>query len=126
MDAGRSPTRIRLVPRPRGPATDQAEEPRDRTFIRSVRRVAPRSTRGVLMRVLRDVREPEWSAEKAGRALVAHVDGDLMLLRSARVHLIVATVDRRPLSAARALAALDVAIAEVEAQQPQSPRPGDS
>jgi hypothetical protein len=78
------------------------------------------------MRALRDVREPDWTPVKAGRALVAHVDGNLSLLRSARVHLIVATLDRRTLSAARALAALNVAIAEVQAQHPQSRQPGDS
>jgi hypothetical protein len=78
------------------------------------------------MRVLRDVRDPEWSAVKAGRALVSHVDGDLSLLRSARVHLIVATLDRRTLTAARALAALNVAIAEVQAQHRQSRHSSDS
>lgn len=123
MDAGRSTTRILVVPRPRGGVTEQAVDHRDRIFIRSVRRVAPRTTRGVLMRVLRDVRDPGWSLATAAQALVGQVDGDLAPLRSARIHLLVASLDHRTLADARALATIEVAIAEVEAQQRQRRHP---
>jgi hypothetical protein len=80
------------------------------------RRIAPRSTQGVLLRVVREVLDPQWSLGPAARALAEHVGSDLEPLRAARVHLLAATLDRATLTQAKALATLNVAILEIEAR----------
>ena len=122
MDAGWSSTRILIVPRPRAGAALPSVQRGTRTVIRSVRRVAPRSTAEVLLRAAREVRDPRWSPAGAGHALVAHVGGETGPLRAARVHLLAATLDRRTRAESRALASIDAAIAEIEAGQRPRPR----
>lgn len=123
MDARGSSTRILIVPRPRSGVPERSRAGRERTIIRAVRRVSPRSAQGVLLRVVREVRDPGRSLVTAGHALVAHVDGDPAPLRAARVYLLAATLDRRSLTDARALASINVAIAEIEAGQRQVRHP---
>lgn len=116
MDADRSPARIVIVPRPR-PRTGVAErvaDRADRTTIRTVRRVAPRSAHGVLVRAAQEARDPGWSLMAAAQALVAQVDGDLVPLRAARIHLLAVTLNPWALSDARSLASIDVALAAIE------------
>jgi hypothetical protein len=115
MDTGRLPTRILIVPRPRAGVTQPTGHHAYRTIIRAVRRVAPQSTQGVLLRAAREVRAPGWSPATAGHILVAHVDGDLAPLRAARTYLLATTLDRRTVSDANALATINAAIAEIEA-----------
>lgn len=107
-------TWTRVVPRPRLVVPEQRGVEAERTIIRAVRRVPVHSTEGVLIRVLREVRSPHWTAVDAGVALAAHVEGDLRRLRSARVHVVVASLDHRTVCDVRALATIDVAIAQIE------------
>jgi hypothetical protein len=100
--------------RPRLAVPEQPAAGVERTIIRAVRRVPPRSVRGVLIRVVHEARSPDWSAVAAGQALAAHVEGDVRRLRAARVHLLVASSDRPTVCDERALATIDVAITELE------------
>lgn len=100
--------------RPRLVVPEQRAAGVERTIIRTVRRVPPRSVQGVLIRVVHVARSPDWSAVDAGQALAAHAEGDVRRLRAARVHLLVASSDRRTAFDERALATIEVAIAELE------------
>jgi hypothetical protein len=123
MEAGRSSARILLVPRPRTGVAERVTKRAERTTIRTVRRVAPRSAQGVLLRAAREARDPCWSLVPAAQALVAQVGGDLTPLRTARVHLLAVTLDPWALSEARALASIDVAIAAVGSRRrPSTPQ----
>lgn len=109
-----STTRTPRGVRPRLAVPEQHAAGVERTIIRAVRRVPPRSVRGVLIRVVHEARSPDWSAVDAGQALAAHVEGDVRRLRAARVHLLVASSNRRTVCDERALATIDVAIAQLQ------------
>lgn len=75
-----------------------------------------RSARSVVVFVLRDALRPGWLPVIAAGRVMDHVHGDLGDLQRAKGRLLAATADRPAMSAiqARALKALNVAIAEVE------------
>ena len=112
MDAERSPK----IPFPRAGATrgSASSEPPGYAVRRHSRRVAPRSTQGVLLRVIREVLDPNWTPAEAARAIVAQVGGELGPLRGARERLLAGSSDRSSVSHARALATIDLAIAQIE------------
>lgn len=123
MDAGGSPARIVIVPRPRTGVAERVADRADRTTIRTVRRVVPRSAHGVLVRAAQEARDPGWSLMAAAQALVSQVGGDLAPLRAARIHLLAVTLNPWALSDARSLASIDVAIATVEGRRHLTTRP---
>ena len=88
--------------------------PGDEHPRRIVRRVSPRSPHGILLRVIQEVLDPDWSPAAAAKSIVSHARGELGPLRAARRHLLTATMDRVTVSGTRALATLNMAIAEIE------------
>ena len=79
--------------------------------------VVPRgSTRWILLHLIREARDPAWSPLTAARRLIAHADSDLHLLRATRARLVqAAPPGSAPMSGsyARALATLNIAIADL-------------
>lgn len=83
----------------------------------------PHSARPVMLLAIRDAMSPAWQPTLAGRLAVEYAHGDLHLLRGARQQLRSAVLSSElsadisaDTSRARALAALDSAIAELEVQ----------
>ena len=94
---------------PRGAASRRAQPDLSPKPVRRVaRRVTPRSAQGVLLRVVQEVLDPQWSPTRAARSIVAHVGGEVGPLRAARAQLIATTFDR--VTASRAIAPLRSAI----------------
>lgn len=90
---------------------------------RPTRARTPHSARAVMLLAIRDAMSPAWRPSEAGRLVVEYVDGDAGLLREARQQLRSAVLSTElstdlpaDTSRARALAALDSAIAELEGQ----------
>lgn len=84
------------------------------------------STKWMLLHLIREVREPDWSAVHAARHLVLWSDSDLDLLQAARTRLVLLEpLGGRPSSVhARALMSLDLAINEVSMTLARSVEPG--
>jgi hypothetical protein len=66
--------------------------------------------------VIREVLDPQWTVHSAARVLVAHVEGNLAPLRTARARLLAAALDRATTSYVRALDTINRAILEIESR----------
>jgi hypothetical protein len=78
----------------------------------------------VLLRVVQEVLDPQWSPTRAARSIVAHVGGEVGPLRAARAQLLATTFDRATASRARALTTINLAIAQIEAAAADPGRSG--
>ena len=96
-------------------------------LVRSARVVPRGSPRWLLLHLLRETRDPAWSPLAAARRLIGYADSDLDLLRTARARLVQAAPPgaRSNGSHARALATLNIAIADLNETPETKPKPGE-
>lgn len=73
-----------------------------------------RSARALVFRALRDAMAPDWSPLEAARRLVVDADGGALALRAAHRRLRLTTEARITPCQERALAAIAIAIADLE------------
>lgn len=85
--------------------------------------VARRTTRGVLLYLVRDAQRPDWSPLAAARRLIDYSGTDLELLRSTRRKLEAVADHYGKATRAHALATIIVAIAELEERGPEDASP---
>lgn len=85
------------------------------------------STKWILLHLIREVRDPDWSAAGAAHRLMAWADGDLDVLQAARVRLVlIEPGGSRPSDIhERARDSLDLAIRELCMSLARSVEPGD-
>jgi hypothetical protein len=81
---------------------------------RAARLAAPGSVDAVLVLVIHEVLAPSWTAAMAAQTVLEQVGGNSSALRSARNQIRKGLHDPITVSQARALATLNVAIAEAE------------
>ena len=94
-------------------------------LVRSARVVPRGSPRWLLLHLLRETRDPDWSPLAAARRLIGYADSDLDLLRTTRARLVqAAPPGTRPNGRhARALATLNIAIADLSETPASTNRP---
>lgn len=107
-------------------ARELPQVPRPPALRRIAEIIPRRSTRSVLLHLVRDVRDPRWRPLSGARRLAEYAHHDLALLRAARARL-QSTADRQPGPIyVRAMATLCIAIADLEearaAEEPALPR----
>ena len=93
--------------------------------VPTVEVVPPGSARPILLQhLMREARDPSWSPLASARRMIGYADNNINLLRTARTRLIqVAPPDtRRSSSHARALATINIAIADLN-ERPHDQRP---
>lgn len=84
---------------------------------RVARTVPAGTTEAVLLHVLREALDPGWTPLGAAHRLLERVHGDLRALRVARARLAAAANGGITVSQARALATLNIAIADLEERE---------
>lgn len=96
--------------------TEQLQaSPRTASEHRRVARTVPAGTaEAVLLHVVREALDPAWTPLTAARHLTEQVHGDLRAMRAARARLLEVANGGATVPQARALAALNIAIAELE------------